>query len=254
MIIGNKDITNRVHLIDEVRGFAIICMVVYHTFYDLVEIFNMNIPIYYSSFVDNLVTLFAGLFIFISGAACLYSRNNLKRGFICFMLGMIITAFTLIFMKDNLDLFGILHMLGVNMMLFSVLSPIVKKVPPSIGIICCMVLCIFTYNFQIGYLGFENFLKIDLPNQLYSTNILFPLGLSKPTFFSVDYFPLIPWSFCFFSGSFFGVLLKNNRMPKYFYKMHIRPLAFVGRNTLIIYILHQPIVLLVLYIIFWIIG
>lgn len=246
----HKNLENRVHLIDEVRGFAILCMVVYHTFYDLVVIFGMDIPLFYTDFIYTLVILFAGLFIFISGAACLFSRNNLKRGFFCFLLGMAMTAFTYFFMRDSLDVFGILHMLGINMMLFSLLAPIVKKIPPVWGIIGCLLLWLFTYNLSNGYLGFEGIFSIDMPPALYRTSFLFPIGLPNSGFFSVDYFPLIPWIFCFFAGSFFGVLLKEKRLPQVFYRMHIKPFAFVGRNTLIIYILHQPVVFSILWVIF----
>ncbi|MFZ2539251.1 MAG: heparan-alpha-glucosaminide N-acetyltransferase [Oscillospiraceae bacterium] len=250
----SKYFGNRVHLIDEVRGFAIICMVVYHMAYDLVVIFGMNIPLFYTDFTDTLVVLFAGLFIFISGSACLFSRNNLKRGFFCFMLGMAMTIFTFFFMSDSLDIFGILHMLGINMMLFPLLAPFVKKISPVWGIVGCLVLWLFTYNLQSGYLGFEGIFTIDMPNVIYKTNFLFPIGLSNAAFFSVDYFPLIPWTFCFFAGSFLGVLLKERRLPEAFYKMHFKPLAFVGRNTLLIYILHQPIIFSILWVIFRVVG
>ncbi len=249
-----KNFDNRVHLIDEVRGFAIICMVVYHLFYDLVVIFGMNIPLFYTSFIDTLVVLFAGLFIFISGSACLFSRNNLKRGFLCFMLGMAMTVVTFFFIKDSLDVFGILHMLGINMMLFSLVAHLIKKIPPLLGIVVCFALWLITYNLQNGYLGFEGILQIDMPAELYQTNYLFPIGLNNASFFSVDYFPLIPWTFCFLAGSFFGVLLKEKRLPEFFYKMHFKPLAFVGRNTLIIYILHQPVIFSILWVVFWIVG
>ncbi|MEG0692324.1 MAG: heparan-alpha-glucosaminide N-acetyltransferase [Oscillospiraceae bacterium] len=249
-----KSLENRVHLIDEVRGFAIICMVVYHTFYDLVVIFGVDIPLFYTDFINTLVILFAGLFIFISGSACLFSRNNLKRGFLCFMLGMAMTAFTFFFMTDNLDAFGILHMLGINMMLFPLVAPLIKKIPPIFGIIGCLILWAVTYNLSNGYFGFEGIFTLDMPSSLYTTSFLFPLGLPSQSFYSVDYFPLIPWVFCFWAGSFLGVMLKEKKLPEAFYKMHLRPLAFVGRHTLLIYILHQPVVFTILSVVFLIIG
>lgn len=249
-----KNLDGRVHLIDEVRGFAIICMVVYHTFYDLVVIFGVDIPLFYTDFIQTLVLIFAGLFIFISGSACLYSHNNLKRGICCFGLGLLMTGFTYFFMSDSVDLFGILHMLGLGMMLFSFLSPLINKINPIIGLISCFALLLLTFNLSNGYLGFGEGIRLDLPAALYSTSFLFPIGLPNASFFSVDYFPLIPWLFCFYAGSFFGVLLKQKRLPDWFYSMHIKPLAFVGRHTLIVYILHQPVIFPILWVIFRLIG
>ena len=74
----------RVGLLDELRGFAIICMVVYHAMFDLKYLFGVNVPIFFDDWFDIVQTIFAGLFIFISGTVCRYSRNNLKRGVQCF--------------------------------------------------------------------------------------------------------------------------------------------------------------------------
>ena len=102
-----KDLSSRVHLIDEVRGFAIICMVFYHAMYDLVVIFGVDFPVFTSPVMqDILQPLFAGLFIFISGTAGHYSRSNLKRGAICFALGMALTLVTAVFMPAELIAFA----------------------------------------------------------------------------------------------------------------------------------------------------
>lgn len=42
----NKSFKNRVFLIDEVRGFAILCMVIYHAFYDLTSIFTLDVAFF----------------------------------------------------------------------------------------------------------------------------------------------------------------------------------------------------------------
>lgn len=128
-----KDSPDRVHLIDELRGLAIFLMVVYHTFFDLVILFGVDIPAFYSSFVQALVFFFAGLFIFISGASCQFSRNNLKRGAICFGFGLVMTIGTAVFAPGELILFGILHLLGLCMMLFPLLSPLLKKNTAPVG-------------------------------------------------------------------------------------------------------------------------
>lgn len=245
-----KDLSNRVHLIDEVRGLSILLMIVYHTFFDIVCIFNVKIAAFYSPFVEFLAVFFAGLFIFISGTACHYSRNNLKRGAFCFGAGMVITIVTYFFMRDELVQFGILHFLGICMMLFPLFKKLFYKIPSYIGAFLCIFLFLLTYNVPNGFLGFSGIFSIQLPSAFYNTPFLFPLGFPYPDFFSTDYFSIFPWIFVFAAGGFFGVSVKEKKLPAFAYKMHIPPLAFIGRHTLIIYLLHQPVVYGILYVIF----
>ena len=231
----------RVYLIDEIRGFAILCMVIYHGVYDLLAIFGISFPFFFSPLMNGVRTFFAGTFIFISGTACQFSHNNLKRGAICLGLGLAITLFTALFLPEELIVFGILHMLGISMMLFGLLRPLFQKIHPMVGAAIMLVLFIFTYGITSGYVGIPYFWEIPLPDFLYSTNYLFPLGFIPAGFYSADYFSLLPWLFLFFMGSFVGVYVKEGRFPTPFYQKHSRFLSFVGRKTLIVYVLHQPV-------------
>lgn len=237
----------RIGFVDEVRGLAILLMVVYHLFFDLVFIYGINIPIFYSSQMNLIRDIFAGLFIFISGSACRLSHNNLKRGVLCFLCGMLITVVTYVVIPEDIVRFGILHMLGISMILFFILQKPLDKIRfPIIGILIFSFLFLITFHVRDGQLG-----PFTLPNALYQTSWLYPLGFPSASFFSSDYFPLIPWLFLFLAGSYFGIYLKEHRLPRFFYKTHISPLAYVGRHTLIIYLAHQPILYGALYVIFY---
>lgn len=246
MVHAKATIKKRIGLIDETRGLAIILMVVYHLVYDLVALYGINIPLFVSPQMNMIRDIFAGLFIFISGSACRLSRNNLKRGCICFGFGMLLTLVTWLFIPKELICFGILHMLGISMILFHLLRPALDKLKfPIIGIFLCAVLFYTTMNITSGKIG-----PFLLPEAIMNQNWLFPFGIAAPGFYSSDYFPLLPWVFIFFAGSYFGVYLKDHRLPEFFYNVHLRPLAFVGRHTLIVYLLHQPIVYGILFLIF----
>lgn len=241
----------RIGFVDEVRGFAILCMVVYHTWFDLVQIFGVNLPFLFTPQMNFIRDLFAGLFIFISGSACRLSRNNLKRGIICFCGGLILTAATFIAMPEEKILFGILHFLGISMILFALLQKLLDKIKfPIIGMLLFSLLFVLTCNVKDGVLSLGSLFSVKLPGALYQTNYLFPLGFHNGEFFSSDYFPLIPWLFIFLVGSYFGILLVKRRLPRFFYKDHVKFLSFVGRNTLLIYLLHQPVIYGILYVIF----
>lgn len=243
----------RVGLIDEIRGLSILLMVIYHLFFDLVYLYGVNIPAFNSPLLAFLQPFFAGVFIFISGVACRYSRNNLKRGAVCFALGLGLTAVTWLFVREAVILFGILHFLGISMMLYALMHRVLDRIKPWLGAAVMAVLFAVTYLVPKGALGIPP-LCVYLPAGLYKTSFLFPLGLPGIGFFSADYFPLVPWLFLFFAGAYIGVYFRENRMPAWCYKTHIRPLAFVGRHTLIVYLLHQPVVYGVLYVVFLLIG
>lgn len=243
----------RVGLLDEIRGLSILLMVVYHLFFDLVYLYGVNIPAFHSPVLSFLQPFFAGVFIFISGVACRYSRNNLKRGALCFALGIALTVVTLLFVPEAAILFGILHFLGVAMMLFALLRRVLDRVSPWLGGVLAAMLFAVTYLVPKGFIGLGA-LTVRLPDVLYSTPFLFMLGLPGAGFFSADYFALVPWLFLFLSGAYFGIYVKENRLPAWCYKTYVPPLAFVGRNTIWVYLLHQPVVYGVLYVVFFFIG
>jgi len=253
--------TKRVGLLDEIRGFAIICMVVYHVMFNLNSIYGVKVPIFFESWFNIIRSIFAGAFIFISGSVCRFSRNNLKRGVQCFFLGMLITFVVGLIQPEFAVHFGILHLLGISMMIFALAEPFFNFVPPLIGIVIFGFLFFFLYNVptityvdkvvqSYGYIGFDGLFKIELPESLYKAGVLLPLGFTKPYTKYGDYFPLIPWFCIFAAGSFFGVYARDNRLPSFFYKTRIPFLATTGRYTIWIYMLHQPIAFVVLNIIF----
>ena len=69
---------------------------------------------------------------------------------------------------------------------------------------------------------------------------LYPLGLGE--FEGADYFPLLPWLFCFLAGSFAGVWAKAGKFPGWMYKSRARWLSWLGKHTLVIYVVHQPVI------------
>lgn len=70
----------RAGFLDEWRGVALLCMLFYHTAYDLYAIFGVALPLFTSPFYVNLQRFIGYSFILISGIACCYSHSNLRRG------------------------------------------------------------------------------------------------------------------------------------------------------------------------------
>jgi uncharacterized membrane protein len=246
--------SKRVGLLDEIRGFAILCMVVYHGLFSLQNIYGIDVPIFFDSWFGVIQRIFAGAFIFISGCVCRFSRSNLKRGVQCFFLGMLITFVTAFIPNTIAPIhFGILHLLGISMMIYALAEPFFEIVPPFLGIVIFGFLFFALFNVPYGnpgYIGFNGLFTISVPPAIYNAGALFPLGFKSPHFSYSDYFPLIPWFCVFAAGCFFGVYARDNALPRWFYKTRVPFLAATGRYTIWIYMLHQPIIILILNIIF----
>lgn len=240
----------RVWLLDEIRGLSIILMVAYHTAWDIIYIFGVDIPAFHWKILDFAQPFVAGVFIFISGVACRYSRSNLRRGAVALGLGLAMSAFTLLFMPAQAIYFGILHLMGSSMILFALLRRALDRVPPPIGIAVAALLFWSTFRLSRGVAGLPGVWETALPASLRGNMWLLPLGLSGA---GADYFPLMPWLFLFLAGSFAGQYFVRGRMPATFYRSHVPALQFVGRHTIYVYVLHQPVVYGVLWVIFWLI-
>ena len=91
-----------------------------------------------------------------------------------------------------------------------------------------------------GFIGLLDWPLVYLPNALYSQSWLFWLGLPDLTrFTSADYFPVVPWVFLFWCGVFLARLWRPGRGEP---PAALRPLCAIGRNTLLVYMLHQPVI------------
>lgn len=242
--------TNRIHLLDELRGLAIICMVVHHTLLNIGYL--LGIPWGYEAFdfFGFVQPVFWILFIVTSGICTNLSRSSTKRGLLLLGISLVLTFVTAVIMPavgfEGEDIyFGILHCLACCMILAGVSKKLTDKIPVGVAMAVCLVLFALTYRLQDGLLGIGAF-SLRLPPAITQLPFLFPFGIITTTFHSADYFPLFPWVFVFFFGVFMGRRLKQNGFPACTYQSRSRFLQFMGRNSLWVYVVHQPI----LYVIF----
>lgn len=246
----------RIHMLDEIRGFAIICMIFHHAFLDIGDVIGLTWGYEVFDALCVVQPLFWAIFIVISGMCSRLSRNTAKRGVIVLVCAGIITFATAIVMPlfgfyGAEIYFGILHCLGICMIVTGILMPIFKKIDYRIGIAVSLVLFVFFYSIDAGTLCFG---LIKLPESWYQYNFLAPLGFHNNSFYSADYFPILPWIFMFFFGSFIGKLAVDEKLPNVMYKKHSEFLAFVGKNSLWVYLAHQPVLYIFMFIIAIFIG
>ncbi|MGN0656029.1 MAG: heparan-alpha-glucosaminide N-acetyltransferase [Ruminiclostridium sp.] len=240
----------RVGIVDEIRGIAFISMVIYHVYYDIAFIYGVNLPDAIDLIMKWLQPLIAGTFIAVAGISSNYSKNNFKRGALYFFIGMAMTFVTALVMPSEVIVFGVLHFLGIAAMIYGFVGKFTERLPYIVGIILFALLYALTINVPSGYIGFNGIFKLNLPAFLYKTDYLFPLGFPSPAFFSGDYFPLIPNLFLFFAGASLGAYFKSGRAAKGMYMTRFSGLAFIGRHGLLLYILHQPVAIAILELIF----
>ncbi len=248
--------TRRIHILDEARGFTVLLMILYHAWYVMGYMFNWQIGKTLFDFFKHDIpfqAFFAGVFIAICGISCNLSHNNLKRGLLLagaaalISLVMWCAVFWGVLAPDSYIWFGILHLLATCILLYTLLRPTLRLIPPWLGVLLSAVLLWLCWHIPEengGYFGISGVFTLPVPFAKVNTPWLYPLGLC-PISTTADYFPLLPWFFCFLMGTYIGVWAKDGKFPKFCYRSHAPFLSKIGKYTLWIYVLHQPAIYLI---------
>lgn len=247
----------RVGLMDDLRGFCVFCMIFYHAFVLMAEGFGWTAGARLFAFFAPAEPWFAGVFILLCGISCRLSHNNWARGGKLLLIALLITAVTayvlpLIGLSGMAIWFGILHLLSLCILLFALLEKPLTKVPPAAGIAVFAVLFLLFRNWVDrsgnlgGSVGLFGPLVWNMPASWHEAKWLFPLGIMHVRFWSADYFPLIPYGFLFFVGTYPGIYVRDGRLPEWAYPTRSRPLSWLGTHALLIYVLHMPVIFVLL--------
>ncbi len=227
-------------LLDTVRGVCILSMVAYHGMYDLVDIFGLP-SAWYTGLPGYIwQQSICWTFILLSGMCWQLSRRHVKHGLLLVGCGAAITLITWLVMPSQRILYGVLNLLGLSARLLIPLDKVFRKIPAWAGLGGALLLFALTKNVSRGSLGFEGLVLCRLPRWLYATDLLAVVGFPSPSFWSTDYFPLLPWFFLFCAGYFLWSLLDKSPRAKELLRPGLRPLSFLGRHSLAIYLIHQP--------------
>jgi uncharacterized membrane protein len=232
--------------LDFLRGFAIILMILFHFIYDLNHIRIIYYKLWEGPF-DYASKLVASVFFLLVGISLTISYNKTRntqtisqirirkfyRGLKLILLGMIITIISWIIIPSRFVIFGVLHCIGVSIILS---IPLLSKKNSNLFLGSVIIL----FGIILNYLTFN-------------VTWLIPLGFLPPKFFSIDFFPFFPW---------FGIVLVGIGIGHYLYpegkrrydidddmnKKGINRISFIGRHSLHIYFLHQPVLFFIIFI------
>lgn len=234
--------------IDLLRGIAIVMMLVFHFLYVLnyFDIYKISL---YSGYFLIYIYIGASLFLLLVGISLSLSFSRaekvltkkelklkyLKRGLKIFGLGLLITLVSWIYLGEGFIVFGALHCIGISIILA---YPFLR------------------FRYQNLLFGIVFILAgVILKTLTFDFNWLIWLGFTPSQFFTVDYFPLLPW----FGVVLIGIFLGNSLYPNYkrifklkdLYRLKvIRFVCFLGRHSLIIYFIHLPIMFAVIHLFF----
>lgn len=233
--------TSRFARLDTVRGWALLSMIAYHASWDLVYLFGADWP-WYEGFAAHVwQQSICWTFILLSGFCWPLGRRQARRGLTVFLCGALITAVTWLFMPSNLVYCGVLTLLGTSSLLLVPLDSLLRRVPARLGLTVSFSLFLLLRDVNSGWLGFEGLRLCRLPAALYRNHFTALLGFPPAGFFSTDYFSLLPWFFLFLTGYFVSRLWRERRrIPMGGTRVPV--LSALGRYSLPVYLLHQPVV------------
>jgi uncharacterized membrane protein len=241
-----KTSSERFWEIDTLRGIAILMMITYHVIFDLnyfeftsTDLNSLPVILFlYPVSTSFLLLVGISLTLSYSRVEHTLSKNQLrikyfKRGSSIFGLGLLITLVTWIYPHNGFIVFGVLHCIGLSILLA---YPFIRSRLSSllVGVICIGIGVVLMIS-----------VTVDFPWLLW-------LGFVPAQFYTLDYFPLLPWFGVVLIGIFLGnSLYQNNtrsfRLKDYSGFIIARLFCFLGRHSLIIYLLHQLIIVGILY-------
>ena len=213
--------------LDTLRGVTILSMIAYHACWDLVYLFGADWPWYHGTLAYIWQQSICWTFILLSGYCWPLGRRHLRRGLLAFGGGALVSAVTLLVMPEDGIFFGVLSLLGTAALVTIPLDPLLRRIPARAGLAGSFLLFLLLRDVNSGYLGFEGAHLLALPEGLYRNLFTACLGFPPAGFHSTDYFSLFPWIFLFLTGYFL-------------YRLPV--VSAMGRHSLVIYLLHQPLV------------
>ncbi len=221
--------------IDSLKGIAIILVVAFHLFFDLHVFKDIPFSTLTITCWNYLGRIAATLFIMLSGVSLTLNYHTTRSNFWFYkmsiragkllLIAASITLVTRMLFPEEYIIFGILHFLAVA---------------SAIGYILVEYIWLNSiFGILLLALGYA------LRSLSIHSSYFIWLGLTPPTFASLDYFPLIPWLGVYIFGIALGNLVYpygsvRYILPDYSHYWPIKFLVLLGRYTLLLYIIHQP--------------
>jgi len=260
-----SDKKERIWELDFLRGFAILMMVFDHIMFDLSyfpgyfsNFYQLDIPVFnwlqeHAVLYWNSGIRFFGrhffifIFLFVSGISFTFSHNNVKRGLKMLVVAFVITLSTYLMDitlgYDVLIIFGVIHMFAIN----TLLTALIRKWIKSEIIVLFIGMVLLTISFIFGFFEPQ---KVSLS---WSNLPGIIIGLKA---YGADHFGVLPYLGFIIIGTVIGKLFYQHKvslLPKQKLS-HQNIILLTGRYSLWVYVLHQPVVLVIVMAIAYLFG
>ncbi len=243
-------LNKRYYLLDSIRGICILGMIIYHTLFDIVAFFGVPVTEELMTAVDVIRDFGASCFICLAGICIHFGKKPVKRLLLISGAALIVSIATFITMPDMPVIFGILTFMAAASLIIMPLKKYFDKLPGGIFAVISFLLFFITFEVRNHYAGWYFVKLFEFPEALYRNYFTASLGFPFYGFATSDYYPLLPWIFMFFFGFFLWKVMNKSEKLMKILDFRIPLLEKIGKLSLYIYVLHQPIVLGILLIVF----
>ena len=140
ILLETTQIKQRLPFIDLIRGITIIEMISYHFLWDLVYLYNADIPWYKSHGAYIWQQSICWTFILLAGFSWHLGKKHMKRGLWAFGGGVIVSLVTAIVLPNDRVRYGVLTLIGSCILIWILLDKVLKKIPAGVGVSVSFVL------------------------------------------------------------------------------------------------------------------
>jgi uncharacterized membrane protein len=229
--VMNHPAAPRLIALDTARTLAVVAMVVFHFTFDLAMFGYIPSGTIYQPFWYYFARMIAGSFLFLAGVSLWLAHGQGIRwqsfwwrfGKIA-LAALLVTLASIWFVPGGTILFGILHAIAVA----SLLGLVTLRLPWIVTL--AFAALIFAAAWGPRFPAFD-------PLWLVWT------GLAESRPMMGDYVPLIPWAAPLLAGVAVAKALRIDRWSGSTPSPAIDRLTFPGRHSLVIYLIHQPILI-----------
>ena len=232
----------RLGIFDLVRGLSVVSMVLFHLCYDLKFLSGVELAWFEPPLQDIWRCSISWSFLFIAGCMCALSRNNLRRALEYGGVALAVWVVTTVAAVDTPISFGIIYCMSACTLVAWVLQRIGALPRGRVAACVLFVGFVALLGLSDGTIGIGDF-ALRLPREVASAEGLAWLGIPSSSFASGDYYPLLPYLLIYLSGAAMGVRWRDRGYPAWAYEAKVAPLNFVGRHALLVYVVHQPVIL-----------
>ena len=223
---------DRIVWIDVIRGISIIAMITFHFAFDLMYFGFAEPDLIYQSDWKLFERMIAFSFLFIAGLSLSIKHGSsinwksfLRRYGTTAICALLISTVTYILFNNNMIRFGILHAISVSGLISLLLLKLNSLSLASLAILVFLINLLIPQPVEGDYFWQWFIYTTETPN-------------------SLDYRPILPWIIPFIFGMASYQLFKNwgllEARNSIIHK-EILFLSWLGKNSLIIYLIHQPV-------------